>query len=208
MTIEFSDKPLDLLKNYTKTIEDVVPGIYLGVIVDRVDDGGYASVKVKIPQLDGDIPDADAPSAIVMYGYAGIGYGINYPLTIGEPVIVGVLVEVGVRIILGRFYTEGALPDLFSDPLVLGGVSGGIMAFGGMTGDMVGSFIKRRSGIPRGKTFIFLDQLGFLVLGMLFVFPLIPWPIEWLLFLVPITFLTHIAANLFGYFTGLQDDPL
>ena len=101
-----------------------------------------------------------------------------------------------------------SLPNFLSDPLILGGITGGVMAFGGMTGDMIGSFIKRRSGIPRGKTFVFLDQLGFLVLGMVLVFPIIPWPIEWLLFLVPITFLTHIAANLFGYITGLQDDPL
>ncbi|MHA2174609.1 MAG: CDP-archaeol synthase [Candidatus Hodarchaeales archaeon] len=100
------------------------------------------------------------------------------------------------------------MSSIFEDPIMLGGLSGGIMSLGGMTGDMVGSFIKRRSGIPRGKTFIFLDQLGFLVLGMVFVFPIIPWPISWLAFLVPITFLTHIAANLFGYFTGIQDDPL
>ena len=100
------------------------------------------------------------------------------------------------------------MPTLLSNPIILGGLSGGVMTLGGMTGDMVGSFIKRRSGIPRGKTFVFLDQLGFLVLGMVFVFPIIPWPIEWLLFLVPITFLTHIVANLFGYITGIQDDPL
>ncbi len=100
------------------------------------------------------------------------------------------------------------LSDLLIDPIIIGGISGGVMAFGGMTGDMIGSFIKRRSGITRGKTFIFLDQLGFLVLGLLFVFPIIPWPIEWFTFLVPITFLTHIAANLFGYFAGIQDDPL
>jgi CDP-2,3-bis-(O-geranylgeranyl)-sn-glycerol synthase len=100
------------------------------------------------------------------------------------------------------------ISDFFTDPIVLGGLSGGVMTLGGMIGDMVGSFIKRRSGIPRGKTFIFLDQLGFLVLGMVLVFPIISWPIRWLAFLVPITFLTHIAANLFGYFTGIQDDPL
>jgi CDP-2,3-bis-(O-geranylgeranyl)-sn-glycerol synthase len=115
------------------------------------------------------------------------------------------------------YYEYSILYDLFSllnianllnDPLILASVSGGVMTFGGMTGDMIGSFIKRRSGIPRGKTFIFLDQLGFLVLGLALVFPIIPWPIEWFAFLVPVTFITHIAANLFGYFTGIQDDPL
>ena len=127
------------------------------------------------------------------------------------------LSPVDFRLEYQKYYTSSIFYDLLyllnmstllSNPIILGGASGGVMTLGGMTGDMVGSFIKRRSGIPRGKTFVFLDQLGFLVLGMVFVFPIIPWPIEWLLFLVPITFLTHIAANLFGYITGIQDDPL
>lgn len=127
------------------------------------------------------------------------------------------LSPVDFRLEYQKYYASSIVYDLLAllnmstllfNPILLGGISGGIMAFGGMTGDMVGSFIKRRSGIPRGKTFVFLDQLGFLVLGMVFVFPIIPWPIEWILFLVPITFLTHIAANLFGYIAGIQDDPL
>ena len=127
------------------------------------------------------------------------------------------LSPVDFRLEYQKYYTSSIAYDLLnflnmqalvSDSLILGGISGGVMAFGGMTGDMIGSFIKRRSGIPRGKTFVFLDQLGFLVLGMVLVFPIIPWPIEWLLFLVPITFLTHIVANLLGYITGIQDDPL
>lgn len=136
------------------------------------------------------------------------------------PILDGMMIDIPVlNIILEyqKYYEYSILkdltvlfnvPNLFDDAIVLGALSGGVMTFGGMTGDMVGSFIKRRSGIPRGKTFIFLDQLGFLVLGMLFVFPIIPWPIEWFAVLVPITFLTHITANLFGYFTGIQDDPL
>ena len=106
--------------------------------------------------------------------------------------------------VLRGFQIEG----LFSDPILFGSVTAFIMSLGGLIGDLVGSFIKRRSSIERGHTFIFLDQLGFLVLGAIFVYPLIPVPIEWVLLLVPITFLTHIAANLFGYFTGIQDAPL
>jgi CDP-2,3-bis-(O-geranylgeranyl)-sn-glycerol synthase len=106
--------------------------------------------------------------------------------------------------VLRVFQVEGIL----ADPILFGLVTSFLMAFGGLMGDMVGSFIKRRSGIERGHTFIFLDQLGFLLLGTIFVYPLIPVPIEWFLVLVPITFITHIAANLFGYFTGIQDAPL
>ncbi|MFW9778663.1 MAG: CDP-2,3-bis-(O-geranylgeranyl)-sn-glycerol synthase [Candidatus Heimdallarchaeota archaeon] len=106
--------------------------------------------------------------------------------------------------VLGALQIE----DLLSDPLLFGLMASFIMSFGGLAGDIIGSFIKRRSGIERGHTFIFLDQLGFLLMGTIFVYPLIPVPIEWFLVLVPITFITHIAANLFGYFTGIQDAPL
>ncbi|MFW9903697.1 MAG: CDP-2,3-bis-(O-geranylgeranyl)-sn-glycerol synthase [Candidatus Thorarchaeota archaeon] len=110
--------------------------------------------------------------------------------------------------ILFKFLSSINLRGIFSNSLLLGVLTGGLMAFGGLIGDLIGSFIKRRSGIERGHPFIFLDQLGFLALGMLFVYPLIPWPIEFLIVQVPITFVVHIAANLFGYFTGIQDKPL
>ncbi len=110
--------------------------------------------------------------------------------------------------ILIQFFSVINLRGFFSNSLLLGFFTGFLMAFGGLIGDLIGSFIKRRSGIERGHPFIFLDQLGFLVFGMIFVYPLIPWHIEWLLVQVPITFIVHIAANLLGYFTGLQDEPL
>lgn len=106
--------------------------------------------------------------------------------------------------ILGFVNSEGILRY----SLILGIMTGLFLACGGLIGDLIGSFIKRRFGIERGHTFIFLDQLGFLVLGMAFVYILIPWPIQWLLVQIPITFITHITANLFGYFTGIQEDPL
>lgn len=104
---------------------------------------------------------------------------------------------------------SGIIPrGFFSNSIILGFFTGGLMGFGGLIGDLVGSFVKRRSAIERGHPFIFLDQLGFLVLGMVFVYLLIPWPIDYLLVQVPITFILHIAANLLGYFTGIQDEPL
>lgn len=109
-----------------------------------------------------------------------------------------------IQFLLAQINLDAILENL----LFLGFFSGSLMTFGGLIGDLIGSFIKRRSGIERGRTFIFLDQLGFLVIGMILVFPLIPWPIEWFLVQVPITFVLHIFANLLGYFTGIQDVPL
>ncbi|WP_455139645.1 CDP-2,3-bis-(O-geranylgeranyl)-sn-glycerol synthase [Candidatus Hodarchaeum mangrovi] len=111
----------------------------------------------------------------------------------------------------GLFYSIASnlnLSFLYTNQTVFGFLLGAIQTFGGLIGDVIGSFIKRRSGVERGQTFIFLDQLGFLILGMGFIYILIPWPITWFLVLVPITFLMHIIANLIGYFTGIQDVPL
>ncbi|MFX1508427.1 MAG: CDP-archaeol synthase [Promethearchaeota archaeon] len=131
------------------------------------------------------------------------------PIVLSEDLILRLLyqdfIESG---IIFKILSSINLRGIFSNSLFLGVFTGGLMAFGGLIGDLTGSFIKRRSGIERGHPFIFLDQLGFLVLGMLFVYPLIPWPIEFLIVQVPITFVVHIVANLFGYFTGIQDEPL
>lgn len=128
-------------------------------------------------------------------GVIPIDLKINYPIYLEDGII---------QFLLTQISLNGILKDL----IFLGFFSGSLMTFGGLIGDLIGSFVKRRSGIERGHTFIFLDQLGFLVVGMILVFPLIPWPIEWFLVQVPITFVLHIFANLLGYFTGIQDVPL
>jgi CDP-2,3-bis-(O-geranylgeranyl)-sn-glycerol synthase len=128
-------------------------------------------------------------------GVIPIELRINYPIYLEYGIVPFLLSQINLASILNNL-------------VFLGFFSGSLMTFGGLIGDIIGSFIKRRSGIERGHTFIFLDQLGFLVVGMMFVFPLIPWPIEWFLVQVPITFVLHIFANLLGYFTGIQDVPL
>ena len=140
----------------------------------------------------------------LMGGIAGMLLTITLPiLTIKLEYISlvdkGIFYNIASRLNFSLFYSNKA---------VLGFLVGVTQTFGGLTGDIIGSFIKRRSGVERGQTFIFLDQLGFLILGMVFIYIIIPWPIEWFLVLVPITFLMHIIANLFGYFTGIQDVPL
>jgi CDP-2,3-bis-(O-geranylgeranyl)-sn-glycerol synthase len=147
----------------------------------------------------------------------GIIGGLIGLLGIFLPIVISPSNNLILRLQYQTFFDSGFLyylfsflqiEELISHIIILGFFTGSLMTFGGLIGDIVGSFIKRRSGIERGKSFIFLDQLGFLVLGMIFVFPLIVWPIEFLLIQVPITFILHIVANLFGYITGIQEDPL
>ena len=85
---------------------------------------------------------------------------------------------------------------------------GFLLGCGAILGDLAGSFIKRRSGLKRGESFLFMDQLGFLLTALILVYPIAPWPIEWFLLLLPLTLGLHIVLNFLGYLIGLQDVPL
>ena len=99
-------------------------------------------------------------------------------------------------------------PILQSNGLLFGAIIGFLLGFGALFGDMVGSFIKRRSGLQRGESYMFMDQLGFLVTALLFTAAIIPWPVAWIVFLVPTTLILHISTNLLSYKVGLQEVPL
>ncbi|WP_455143793.1 CDP-2,3-bis-(O-geranylgeranyl)-sn-glycerol synthase [Candidatus Hodarchaeum mangrovi] len=85
---------------------------------------------------------------------------------------------------------------------------GFLLGFGALSGDIIGSFIKRRSGLKRGESFMFMDQLGFLITSILFVSIVVPIPLTWLIFLVPITLFLHISLNLISHYVGLQEARL
>jgi CDP-2,3-bis-(O-geranylgeranyl)-sn-glycerol synthase len=102
------------------------------------------------------------------------------------------------------------------------------ISFGSLLGDSMGSFIKRRAGLKRGQSFMFMDQLGFLIVGTILVVLFFPLTLEnvsfvlfdqtitydlitiliYLVFLLPLTFIVHITANLIWYFLGQQDVPI
>jgi CDP-2,3-bis-(O-geranylgeranyl)-sn-glycerol synthase len=89
-----------------------------------------------------------------------------------------------------------------------------ILTFGAMTGDAVGSFLKRRLGRASGSRTIFLDQLPFVLvpiaLGVafypaLFVGVFDRW--EAVIWLVVYTVGLHAAFNWIGYKAGLKKVP-
>ena len=90
---------------------------------------------------------------------------------------------------------------LITVPLVI------LVAFGALVGDLIGSFIKRRLKIIRGRPAPILDQLDFLIMAMLMgalITPL-PWPL--VIFLLIVTPLIHLLANVIGYLLGLKQEP-
>jgi CDP-2,3-bis-(O-geranylgeranyl)-sn-glycerol synthase len=90
---------------------------------------------------------------------------------------------------------------LMSLPLVI------LVALGALVGDIIGSFIKRRLKLARGQPAPILDQLDFLIMAMLL--GAIITPIHWVLalFLLIVTPIIHLLANVIGYLLGLKSEP-
>jgi len=78
-------------------------------------------------------------------------------------------------------------------------VFGSLLCIGAMFGDLLGSFIKRRSGIPRGGRVFLLDQLDFVFGGLLLTYWLIEPAWEELVLIIGITLLAHCFSNYCAY---------
>lgn len=82
-----------------------------------------------------------------------------------------------------------------------------LMSCGALTGDLVGSFIKRRVNIKSGDPSPVMDQLGFIIMALLFTAPIfIPSPV-FVTILIITTFFVHWLSNVLGYFLGLKNHP-
>ncbi len=82
-----------------------------------------------------------------------------------------------------------------------------LLSAGALLGDIAGSFIKRRMGLHRGQAAHFLDQLDFVLGGLLL--SLLIHPPAWTIFLVLImvTPFMHMAFNRLAYLLGLKSVP-
>jgi len=87
------------------------------------------------------------------------------------------------------------------------------LAFGAMLGDILASFVKRRSGRARGASFPGLDQLDFVATALLLAFV---FANEWAVtvFTLPVvvaavvvTPILHLSANGVAYLLGLKQEP-
>lgn len=86
---------------------------------------------------------------------------------------------------------------------------GGVIATLALLGDMVGSFVKRMAGLPRGACVVLLDQLDFYVFALLGLY----WmglasmvsPRCWILLGVVVAAL-HLATNYLAYKVGWKQE--
>ena len=90
-----------------------------------------------------------------------------------------------------------------------------LCAYGAAVGDLIGSFIKRRLNLSRGKPLWIIDQLDFAIFSMILtsipsiILPEIFLPLDFLIisFLLILTPSIAILANIIAYFVGLKSVP-
>ena len=130
--------------------------------------------------------------------------------TLISPLVILLLAIFGETAAYVTYVDKGFFYSMFKadDPYLISIIIGFLQSIGALSGDLIGSFIKRRTGLKRGETFLFMDQLGFLFVALVLSFFIIPFPLDWIMILIPITFVVHIVMNLFGYIIGLQKVPL
>jgi CDP-2,3-bis-(O-geranylgeranyl)-sn-glycerol synthase len=82
-----------------------------------------------------------------------------------------------------------------------------LLSIGALTGDLLGSFFKRRANIKSGGPSPMLDQLGFVIVALIAgSFFLRPAP-QYVQLLILITLCVHWLSNALGYIVGLKKHP-
>lgn len=117
------------------------------------------------------------------------GNGVTWRGTI-IGTLIGVLIGLAQGIISGNII-QGITLGLF-----LGG--------GALIGDASGSFVKRRMKIERGRPTPFLDQLDFAVGSLIFASFVVILPFYMIIFILIITFILHLSANIIAFLLGIK----
>ena len=82
-----------------------------------------------------------------------------------------------------------------------------LLCIGAPLGDLVGSFIKRQTNHTEGKQMLFVDQVDFILVAVLLAYVVFPLKWYYILFLVLVTPLITILANVIGYYLGAKKVP-
>jgi CDP-2,3-bis-(O-geranylgeranyl)-sn-glycerol synthase len=101
------------------------------------------------------------------------------------------------------------LPSPFYASTQMQFIGGFLLSLGTMLGDAIGSFIKRRMKIQPGKQFA-LDQLSFLIVALVLVYPAVNKSVYeplGLLLLFVLTYFLHSGTNFIANRLGLKSVP-
>ncbi len=82
-----------------------------------------------------------------------------------------------------------------------------LLSVGALTGDLIGSFFKRRIDIKSGNPAPVLDQLGFIIMALILAAPFLQAQAIYVIILVTLTLGIHWISNALGYLLGLKEHP-
>lgn len=139
-------------------------------------------------------------------GRRWIGNGVTWKGLIGGTVlgtVVGTL-----QGLIGPSIIANFGPYIFTpicSNLVEGIITGFLLGFGALVGDAIGSFIKRRIGIGRGRPAPVLDQIDFLIVALLFVSPIYNFSWMFIVIAIALTLVIHLVTNSIAYLIGVKD---
>lgn len=118
----------------------------------------------------------------------------------------------GIAIALGLNEVHPYVSDvIIADPFPLAAAIS--LAFGAMLGDILASFLKRRTGRRRGAAFPGVDQLDFVVVSLLLTavvstgWFLDTFTIPVIVAVLVLTPVLHLSTNGIAYAFGLKDEP-
>lgn len=100
----------------------------------------------------------------------------------------------------GQYILTPIITDIHSGILI-----GFLLGFGALLGDALGSFLKRRLGIGRGKPAPILDQLDFLIVALILVSFVVNLTFEFIIIAIALTLAIHLIANTGAYLLGIKD---
>jgi len=129
----------------------------------------------------------------------------------GRPIDSGRVFRDGRPIFGPRKTYRGVLSGLAAGGLV--GIAQGrpvlglLLAIGAVLGDLSGSFMKRRLGMPPGSPLPIIDQLGFVAGAFLFSLPAAPPTLREAVIIAALTLPIHVICNWFAYLLKLKKEP-
>lgn len=85
---------------------------------------------------------------------------------------------------------------------------GMLLGFGALAGDAVESFIKRRSNLGPGESWFPLDQIDYIIGGLLIAVPFVQLPFWAMLTILVVFFSLHIVTTYLGYLLRIRDRPI
>jgi CDP-diglyceride synthetase len=92
----------------------------------------------------------------------------------------------------------------FNTPLDLGF----LLALGALLGDLIKSMVKRRVGVPSGRSWFPYDQLDYIIGGLLLSACVVVLHASQYVWVVFVYFGVHLLASYIGYLLKLKDSPI